>query len=76
MPETPLPSREQWNTPHSPEFAWDIAAEMTPLDRRRIAAAWLSGELMTAEEAQRKKNTDNREVALQHLSKWEAEREI
>ena len=61
-----LPSREKWNTPHSPETAWDIAREMSGIERRRIVAAWLTEELMTADEAQRKQNHD--------LSEWELER--
>ncbi len=61
-----LPSREKWNTPHSVETAWDIAAEMTSYERRQISAAWLAGELMTAKEAQRQANAN--------LSKWESDR--
>ena len=56
MPDLVLPSREKWNTPHSPETAWDIALEVSPPERRRIVAAWLTEELMTADEAQRKAN--------------------
>ena len=66
MAETPLPSRKKWNTPHSSATAWDIAAEVSYQERRRIVVAWLTEELMTADEAQQKRNHE--------LSVWEAER--
>ena len=68
MPDTPppLPSREKWNTPHSLETAWDIAAEMSSYERRLIAAAWLSESLVIVDEGQRKQNIE--------LSNWEVER--
>ena len=70
-----LPSREKWNTPHSVETAWDIAAEMTSYERRQISAAWLAGELMTAKEgwsktAQRLRSelADERAATLDRLT--------
>ncbi len=66
MADRVLPSREKWNTPHSVETAWDIAAEMTTKERRQIAAAWLAGELITPAEAQLH--------AVADISKWESER--
>ena len=44
-----LPSRVKWNVPHAPEYAWDIAAEMTSLERRQVAARWLEGRLVDRE---------------------------
>jgi len=45
-----LPDRAKWNTPHKPEYAWDIAAEMPPWERKPIVAAWLSGDLKSRDE--------------------------
>ena len=55
MAERVLPSREKWNVPHAPEYAWDIAAEMTSFERRQITARWLEGRLMDREAIDRDK---------------------
>ena len=68
MAERVLPSREKWNTPHAPEYAHDIVNEMSGRERRQVALAWLTEDLMTKDEWQRKVNSD--------LSKWETERGV
>ena len=65
MADRVLPSRKKWNTPHSAATAWDIAGEMSGRERRRIVIAWLTEELMTADEARQKRNHE--------LSVWETE---
>ena len=49
MADRVLPSREKWNVPHAPEYAQDIANEMSPRERRQVAVAWLEGRLVDRE---------------------------